>query len=489
MKIPGHILSIVILVCCHLCKGQDSTSLSFKISNFPDKFFERVQGKMSSLDRMLSVKTEKYLQKLARKESKLQRKFSKIDSAAAKTLFADSRQYYDALARKLKNDTNTTAIRMTGAYQPYADSLAGTLSFLKQMSLSNSAFPGGDKAASAIKSFHQLQNKLQDAEQIKQFIRQRREQIKAVLGKYTGLPRNIENAFGQYKKDVYYYQAQIKEYKDILNDPDKLEMKTLSLLNQLPAFHEFMSKHSQLAGLFNLQGSYDAGFARGLQSRGQLASFMQDRVSAAGPNPATLLQRNIQSAQGMVDQVRDKLKAAGIGGGDLEMPDFKPSNQKTKSFFQRIELGTNLQTTRSTYFFPITTDLGLSLGYRLGDKNIFGFGTSLKLGWGKDIRHIVISAQGMDLRSFLDVSIRKTFFASAGFEYSYQQPGPIPISLTHGIENLNSWRKSGLIGLSKITSLKTKFFKKSKVQLLWDYLSYYQVPRSQPFKFRVGYNF
>jgi hypothetical protein len=52
-----------------------------------------------------------------------------------------------------------------------------------------------------------------------------------------------------------------------------------------------------------------------------------------------------------------------------------------------------------------------------------------------------------------------------------------------------SWQQSGLIGLSKIISVKTKFFKKTRLQLLWDFLSYEQVPKAQPIKFRVVYNF
>jgi len=36
--------------------------------------------------------------------------------------------------------------------------------------------------------------------------------------------------------------------------------------------------------------------------------------------------------------------------------------------------------------------------------------------------------------------------------------------------------------------LKTKFLKKTKMQLLWDFMSYDQKPRTQPIVFRIGYN-
>jgi hypothetical protein len=37
--------------------------------------------------------------------------------------------------------------------------------------------------------------------------------------------------------------------------------------------------------------------------------------------------------------------------------------------------------------------------------------------------------------------------------------------------------------------MKTKVFKNTKLQFLWDFLSYYQVPAAQPFVFRLGYSF
>ena len=121
----------------------------------------------------------------------------------------------------------------------------------------------------------------------------------------------------------------------------------------------------------------------------------------------------------------------------------------------------------------------------MNDKNIIGIGASYKIGWGKDIKHIVITSQGMGLRSFLDIKVKKSFYASGGFEYNYQKP----FNEAQQLYNLDDWQQSGLLGITKIVSIKTKLFKKTKLQLLWDFLSYRQSPRAQPIKFRVGYNF
>jgi hypothetical protein len=54
---------------------------------------------------------------------------------------------------------------------------------------------------------------------------------------------------------------------------------------------------------------------------------------------------------------------------------------------------------------------------------------------------------------------------------------------------LQYWTRSGLIGLSKTVSMKSRVFKKAQLQLLWDFLSYQQVPQTQPLVFRIGYTF
>jgi hypothetical protein len=176
----------------------------------------------------------------------------------------------------------------------------------------------------------------------------------------------------------------------------------------------------------------------------------------------------------------------GSENSDEEMPDgFKPNNQKTKSFLKRLELGTNVQSQKASNYFPVTSDLGLSLGYKLNDKSVIGVGASYKLGWGRNIHHINITQQGVSLRSFADWKIKGSFWLSGGYETNYRSE----FQNVDQLKELNAWQQSGLIGLSKVVSLKTKFFKKTRLSFMWDFLSYQQVPRTQAVLFRVGYNF
>jgi len=467
------LLLLIILSCA--CVAQDQPDKTEAILNFPSRFFTRIQQKTFSINDQLTHQTEKYLQRMQRREQRLYRKLYKIDSAAAKNLFADASQQYAALGQRLASDTGGNSLHLTGEYQAYTDSLQGMLKFIHD-----------PRAAGALTQLKTLEAKMQDADQIKAYIRERRQQIAQYIQQHTNLAGLLGKDYQGMNQELYYYSQQVRQYKEMLNDPDKLEKQALAILSKLPAFQSFMKQNSQLAGLFNLPANYgDPGSLAGLQTRDQVAALINQQVAAAGSGGAAALQANLQSAQSQLDGYKDKLSKLGGGSGDMDMPDFKPNNQKTKTFWRRMEYGTNFQTTRNSYYFPTTSDLGLSVGYKLNDHGTIGIGASYKLGWGNGIQHIAFSSQGVGLRSFVDWQLKGSFYLSGGFEYNYAKP----FASYQQLRAIQDWTKSGLLGVSKVVSLKSRVFKKTKVQLLWDFLSYEQVPRTQAVLFRINYNF
>ena len=55
------------------------------------------------------------------------------------------------------------------------------------------------------------------------------------------------------------------------------------------------------------------------------------------------------------------------------------------------------------------------------------------------------------------------------------------------LKNEDLWQRSALAGIGKKYQISKKL--KGNVQLLYDFLAYKHMPVSQPFLFRVGYNF
>ena len=472
------------------CYGQSVDSVAGKIANFPSRLFGKIQSKSARLNQQISSQTEKYLQRLAKSEDRLRKKLFKQDSVKAKQLFGSNSLDYTALLQQLHSTTSSVPSQpgITGStYIPFLDSLKTSIKFLQQNPrlLANSAQWQG-QAAGALAQVNQLQNNIQVTDRIQQLIRQRRDQIRQALTQYSHLPAGIQSSYQGYSQQAYYYDAQLKQYKTQLTDPDQLTQKAMGILNQRPDFQSFMKSHSDLSGMFSLPGSIGSTSAKalaGLQTRTGIQQQLQGQVTAGGSNAASAVQQKIQSAKAQLQQWKDKVLQAGGGSSAMDVPDFRPNTQRTKTLWGRLVWGLNLQSLPSTYALPATSDLGVSIGYKLSDRNTVGLGGSFKMGWGTDIQHISISSQGLSLRSFWETKLKGSFYAYGGFEYDYQQ---IIYSITQ-INNLNYWTKSGLIGVAKQYKISSKV--KGELQLLWDFLSYQQVPKTSPILFRVGYAF
>ena len=478
MRYANLIVCLLLLTVSTAVRSQEDITAGTKLTGFPSQFFDRLQQKTNSLEAKLLAKSEKALQKLAKQEARLKKKLTHKDSLQAEELFGNVDEKYQQLQQQLLQPVDN--VSAAGEYLPNFDTLSTSLKFL---SSNSHLLPNAEDLAkpiqNALQGVSNLQSRFQKTEQIQQYLRERQQLLKEQLKRF-GLTKDLQ----KYNQQAYYYSQQIQEYKNILEDPSKLQEQVIDLLQKLPSFQQFLQEHSQLASLFRLPGNY-ASQANlvGLQTRASIQAIMQDRIAAGGPNAMASLQQNLQEAQGQLTQLKNKLNELG-GGAEADMPDFKPNNQKTKTFLQRLEYGTNLQSQPSNNWFPTTTDLGLSLGYKLNDKSIIGVGASYKVGWGRGIQHIAITHQGVGLRSFADVKLKGSFYASGGFEYNHQ----LPFRSLTDLNGFDRWQQSGLVGVSKILSLKNKVFKKTRLQLLWDFLSDQQIPSAQPLKFRVGYN-
>jgi hypothetical protein len=443
------------------------------VYNLPEKYFSRLSAKSKDVEHRLSRQIDKYLVRLAAQERKLQRRLWRKDSTAAKELFGDVSARYAGLQGSLSNSQSV--------YSGHLDSMRTALNFLQQ---STKQIPATqEKLKAALANYEQLQRRLNQTDAIKKYLKERQRYLKQHLEKF-----GLSKEFRKLQREIYYFRAQADEIKRLWEDPSKLEAKLLQLANKIPAFRDFFSKHSALASMFRLPANDPAATAvpiPGLQTR---ASIQQDMLArfGSGPDVSRAMQQNIQSAQAQIKQLKDKVNQLGGNGSDMDMPDFRVNQNKVKSFWNRLELGANVQSVRDNGF-PVTSDLGISLGYRLGNRSTIGIGGSYKVGWGQSIRQVKITSEGISIRSFIDIRIKSkgAFFASGGFEYNYQQP----FNSLQQLQGSDNWSKSGLLGIGKTISARSKLFKKTKVQLLWDFLSYQQIPKRQPIIFRVCYGF
>ncbi|HVZ96605.1 MAG TPA: hypothetical protein VG847_07005 [Chitinophagaceae bacterium] len=454
-----------------------SDSALATLQSLPSRYYSKADKKINAINQQLTKKTVKYLSKFEKQEARLQKKLQQVNPQLQ---IAGAATKYDELKQKIKTKGGIIGKVLGGAYSPYMDSLGTSFSFLKQFKNVS------DKAEASWENVNDLQSKLQQSDEITRYIEERKDQIQQLLSSFTTLPAGIGNDFKKLQKTAYYYSAQVQQYKDILNDPDKIARQALQILDNLPAFQKFMRQNSQLASLFRIPDNSTGGSLAnytGLQTRSAVQSLIQQRIASGGPNALAQVQQNMQEAQAALGKLKDKInQLTGSGSGDVSMPDFKPNTQKTKPFLKRLEYGCNVQFSRNNSLLPTTANVAASIGYKLNDDGSLGIGASYNIGLGT-LQHISITSQGVGLRSYLDWKIKKNFYASGGYEFNYNSS----FKSIEQLKDYSAWQRSGLIGISKKYKLSQKL--KGDIQLLYDFLARSHIPVSSPFLFRAGYNF
>ncbi len=480
-------------------KDSVLNNISFLSSKTIDKYLSSIDKKSKTLEGKLAGTNEKALKDLTKQEQKLRKKLARVDSGAAKQLFDKSNAQLQQLTGKLQKQAGSIdKVKSFGSsykeYIPLLDTFKTSLKFLEKANVNGLTDnlknnPLQEQTTKALGSIKGLESQLQNATDIKAYIKQRKQELKEVFEK-NGLGKELQGL----NKQAYYYQAQVAEYKQLLQDPKKIEEKAIAELTKLPLFKDFMKNNSQLASLFRVPDNYGTPQAlAGLQTRASVNQLLQSRLgtmttsatgtTGGGANPQQYIQQQVQQAQGELNKLKDKINKAGGGSSDLEIPDFKPNNQKTKSLLSRLEYGMDLQTQKQNNLFPVTSDLGLTVGYKLNDKSVVGIGASYRMGWGSNFGNMKLTNEGIGLRSYVDMKLKGTLFISGGYEQNYQERFESIGELYN--KDISSWRQSGLLGLTKKIPIAKK--KTTKIQLLYDLLHQQNGIPTQPLVFRVGW--
>lgn len=442
-----------------------------KAPELPAKYLSQVKQKSMRVEQQVNKRADKALSRLLTQEKKMKARLWKVDSVAAGNIFSKSIDSLGSLKAGLKN-------KVAGKLplgNSYLDTLGNSLKFLEGKGELLGASKG--KLAGVTENIESLQGKLQQADQIKTYIREHKKQLKEQLSQYTGFTKDLQKI----NKEAYYYGQQISEYKSLLKDKKKAEAKAMELLKKMPVYNDFIRRNSQLAGLFNLgtSGNNTAQSLEGLQTRTQVEQMIQQRLGN-DPSARQAVGQQMDQARAQLNELKSKFPDLDNAG---DMPDFKPNPMKTKSFLQRLEFGGNIQFQKSSRYFPTTTDIAGQVGYKFHKDGTAGIGMSYKLGMGTGWNDISISHQGVGVRSFVDWKLKGTFFVNGGFEENYVST----ISHADQLMNWSGWQGSALLGISKKYKVSAKL--KGNIMLLYDFLAKSNRPSTSPIKLRLGYNF
>jgi hypothetical protein len=473
MRIP--LVTWLLLYCLF---GQAQVDSTGRLTALSERDLNKLGSEYDRMAASVTQQSSSLLQSLQQKETRIYQQLAGKDSAAAATLLAGSKTFYQHIG---------SAVRPLKDYLPGADSVQTALQYLHLQGLSGS-LPGSLQSVQG--KLANLQGSLQQAGGLSALLQQRQQQLQTQLSSF-GMPA----ALAGYEQKVYYYKAQVQQYKNLLHDPDQLAGKVLSVVRNSPSFQHYFINHSYLSSLFRMPGSdaeTTAVAAAGLQTREQVNTLVTAKLgkgadfagavagdnngSSGGDNP---LSGSMQQAQTELNNLKAKL-SGGNGTAPASATGFTPNPQHTKTLFQRLRLGIDVQSQQSTSLLPALSTIGLSATYLLTDKSEAGLGAAYKAGWGEPFNHIAVSSQGAALRSHFNWQWKGSLWLSGGYEMNYLNA----FAQLSQLRVISAWQPSALVGLMK----KYKAGKwNAQMQLLFDALYRQHIPQSQPVLFRLGY--
>jgi hypothetical protein len=445
-----------------------------------------IESKAASYNSKIDKQTEKYLQKIERQEKKLQKKIAKLDSTAAKQLFDDVTQQYDALKEKLTDKTTRLKNSKVAQRLGGLDSTNNYLQFIKDNELFKNVKNVSKKVSSSLDQYKELKEKLSVTKDISTFMQQRKELLKQTLDKFK-LGKHLK----KYNKAVYYYSEQIKSYKEIFRRPEKIEQKILEHLRKLPAFNDFVARNNltQLfpnANLSNIS-SFTANLGSatsysGLQSRTAVQQAIVQNVFNNTPSSVVDIRSQFKQSMNTYNQFKGDFENQKSNGAIKKKQGFRPNSQKTKSFKERISFSYDIQFQRKSNVLPNASNMAVNLNYKANDFMNSGIGLAFKIGFGESIQKIKFSTESIGLRSFMEYKTTRSLYVRVGAEYNYNMAR---ILIPNVLERKN-WDKSALLGLYKKINVKSK---SASIQLMYDFLYKQNIPFSNPLVYRISYNF
>jgi len=291
------------------------------------------------------------LKKLQRKEAAICQKLYATDSIKAKEGLNGSTQFYTQLLTKYNSPEGN--LPTLSNYLPALDSLQSVTAGIKKFGNQLNEIPADKLEAvnSLNGAVRRLQGRMQNAADIKSLVRARKEQWKQELNKA------FEKEFLSFNKTAYYYQAQLAEYRSMLREPDKLVSKLLSVAREQPFFKDMMGRNSWLSQMFpaplGMNAANTSMQLAGLQTSNQVQQLIGQQMGLpAGTrvNPQQFVQQQSQTALLQLNQLKDKVNKLGEGSSDFIIPDFKPNNQKSKSFLKRLEYSLSFQSQKQIHY-------------------------------------------------------------------------------------------------------------------------------------------
>lgn len=457
------------------------------LTNQANKLVKKKLAKLVRYEKRETNQTRKLVNRLAKKEHKLLKQCKSTDSLSLKQL--TQTVGFDSIKQMMNNTASAKFVKKSkNKFDKSIDSLK-KVSALATNTLSKASTileKVGIKGGS-MNEINSLESKLDYNQYVQELIQGRTNNWMQVGGKVKGL-----DGLKGISKQYYYYNQKLKGYKEIANDPSKIEEMALGYLQGIQGFNEAMQTPSLSQSGSVSQGMQSAHSEADLQKMGyqtksQVRAHMNKQFNLKKPEEMEKLNSKLGEARKQVSDYSNQISST---KNQIKNLGFKPNPMRGKPFVDRLEKSFTWQVLRPQGLNPATFEANGLLGFKHTGSLTYGLIGGLEIGLGRDWQHIKLFFEGLRLGANIDWKWIWGISGQAGLERLYKKYSQTTMITTNEgtpsslVNETKYYRDIAYTGIQKTYKINSKY--SGTMLLAYDWL-WKQGNAKSPIIWRVGW--
>lgn len=456
------LLAFALFYCSFHCISQEESTFN---SHICSHYIDFKINKLSKYNGRLKRQQTSLLKKLKRKEDHLGSKLKRSDSVSF-ARFKKQSVSYDSINKI--SDAGNSATRIAKKKNAAIDSLRGVQTFVKDKSGNNGNITEVQNQGTQL---NELQGQLNFRAYVNELIAQRTTDLKNLVS-----PQH-SSGFKGIEKQVFYCRSRMNVFKEMQEDPTKLEEEAMEYLQGTQGFDKAI-KGATVGGPGSMESVKDASQLEslGFQTKKQLQTNLQQKFGNGLNDVSKQMSTQLtewQDRQKDLNNISETKKSLHSVKAPQKLS-FKVNPMRGLPFSKRLEKQYSFQTS------PAGTDgkqpaqviLSASVGFKHTPKLIYGIGVIGAAGLGQNWQNVRFTFEGVGTKVFATWNWNYGIGLYAGYEKIFKHAAFVRnrdeskeeiISSPH---NTNHYSESVLIGLTKSYNMNNKY--NGSIRVLYD---------------------
>lgn len=414
---------------------------------------------------------KKLLTKLKRKEDRFAKRLKRKNPESFKK-YKQNKNNFDSIASNNKNGYSSKKHSFIQPVNKAIDSLKGVRNFLEEKAhVTGTRQSEDDKYAGKL---NELKQENEHINNINAQIKNRATYLSSFKTKKGKSIRGLKSI----KKNTFYSNKKTEYFKQISDEPSRLEERSLEYLQGEKGFTEHLGYSESNAITPQNSMSIEDLEKKGFQTKRTMQNRLTGRVGGdLNPLQKQLgdqlegYDQKLQKAKDVkndVRQTKSKLKLK----RSTPKPDFHVNKMRGIPFHKRFEYQYNWQTNRATLDGqPVIFSLAYMVGFKHTSNLSYGAGVATSIGLGQNWNNVKFSFQGIGFRTYSNWNWRYGVGLYAGYERMYKRPVFVGqqeqlFQANETPHNKEAYNEALLLGITKTYRINNKF--NGSLQLLYD---------------------